>query len=220
MIPRIILHNSVSLDGSHVNFPVDMGAHYQVVSRIPHDVYLFGSVTALVGLEMSGEPLPEEHPADFFRPDRSPELPLWVIPDSGGKLFGKLHALRRFEYCRDILILTSEETPDDYLRYLDDRHHDYIQAGKEKVDYRQAFAILGKRFGVKTILADTGRTFGNLLIIRKMVSEISLLIHPVIIGAGNEGLFSGIPEPFNLKLTGYEKIGEGLVWIRYSLEIH
>ena len=48
----------------------------------------------------------------------------WVIPDTRGVLKGLLHVLRRFEYCRDVIILVSERTGADYVAYLDERDYD------------------------------------------------------------------------------------------------
>ena len=37
MIPKIILHNSISLDGSLINFDVDMETHYKIAGSFKPD---------------------------------------------------------------------------------------------------------------------------------------------------------------------------------------
>jgi len=51
---KTIMHNSVSLDGSFINFDVDMGLHYQIASRLQPDAHLIGSdtVTAVLSYTM------------------------------------------------------------------------------------------------------------------------------------------------------------------------
>ena len=53
---KTIMHNSVSLDGSFINFDVDMGLHYQLASRFKADAHLIGSETVRAGGELYGIP--------------------------------------------------------------------------------------------------------------------------------------------------------------------
>jgi len=48
-------------------------------------------------------------------------------------------------YLKDLIILVSETTPQEYLEYLKERHYDFITAGKDHADYRKAFEILNER---------------------------------------------------------------------------
>ena len=61
MLPKVIMHNSISLDGSVKDFEVNMGLHYQIAGSYGADVHLIGSNTAKIGMEMF---LPEIPP--FF----------------------------------------------------------------------------------------------------------------------------------------------------------
>ena len=73
------------------------------------------------------------------------------------------------------------------------------------------------KYNVKTILTDTGKILGILLINQGFVSEISLLIHPIIVGKNSYNIFESINKNVNLKLSRYEKI-EDLIWINYTVE--
>jgi 2,5-diamino-6-(ribosylamino)-4(3H)-pyrimidinone 5'-phosphate reductase len=194
---KVILHNSVSLDCSLTGFEIDIGLHYEIAGEYKADAHLIGSATALTGLQMS--PMAEETQDDFHPPYRDPSLPLWVVIDSKGALSGKLHNFRRFEYCRDVLILISESTPASYRRYLEERKYLHHAVGKNKVDCRKALEILSKEYRVNTVLVDSGNTLGCHLQDEGLVDEISLLVHPVVIGEKGNGMFGRLKVPQNLK---------------------
>ncbi|OFY57665.1 MAG: hypothetical protein A2V50_00820, partial [Bacteroidetes bacterium RBG_19FT_COMBO_42_10] len=155
MKSEIIIHNSVSLDGSLTGFMPDMELHYRIAGDYKPDAHLIGSETIIKGNEMFGDGIPDEVPSDFEQPQRDKSLPWWIIVDSGGKLKGILHTCRRFEYCRDVIILVSESTPADYLEHLKDRNYNFIITGKEKVDLNMAVDRLREKFGIFRILTDT-----------------------------------------------------------------
>ena len=59
---------------------------------------------------------------------------------------------------------------------------------------------------------------GNLLIEQGLVSEISLLVHPLIVGTKAENLFSNLPNNIKLKLLKNETLEDGHVWLTYTVE--
>jgi len=217
MLPKVILHNSVSLDGSLTNFEPNMGLHYQIAGKYNADAHLIGSNTVKVGVELYGGDVPLEEKQDFAKPERSERLPYWVIPDTKGILKGLLHTCRRFEFCRDVIVLVSEETPAEYVRHLEERNYDYHIVGKKHVDLERALELLSKKYGVKTVLADTGRILGNLLLNQGFVKEISLLIHPVIVGTTSYNMFSNSNKTSKLKLRKKETLEKNYVWLVYTL---
>jgi len=218
MLPKVILHNSVSLDGSLTNFEPNMELHYQIAGKYNAEARLIGSNTVKVGVELYGGAVPPEEKADFRKPERSESLPYWVIPDTKGILKGLLHTCRRFEFCRDVIVLVSEETPAEYVRHLEERNYDYHIVGKKHVDLERALELLSKKYGVKTVLADTGRILGNLLLNQGFVKEISLLIHPMIVGTTSYNMFSNANKTSKLKLCKKETLEKNYVWLVYTLE--
>lgn len=217
MLPKVILHNSVSLDGSLTNFEPNMELHYQIAGKYNADAHLIGSNTVKVGAELYGGTVPPEQMRDFTKPERSESLPYWVIPDTTGILKGLLHTCRRFEFCRDVIVLVSEETPKEYVRHLEERNYDYHIIGKKHVDLERALSFLSEKYGIKTILADTGRVLGNLLLNHGFVNEISLLIHPVIVGTTSYNMFSDVNN-MKLKLRQSEMLEKNYVWLVYVPE--
>ncbi len=216
MKSEIIIHNSISLDGSLTGFMPDMDLHYKIAREYKPDTHLIGADTIIAGNEMFGEEIPEELPSDFEQPQRDQGLPWWIVVDSRGRLKGILHTCRRFEYCRDVILLVSESTPAEYLSHLKERNYSYVIAGKGKVDLKSAIAKLAELYNIRKILTDTGRVLGNLLINMELVNEISILIHPLVVGEKCYPMFSDVRKDLNLKLRKSESFENGCVWNVYS----
>jgi len=218
MLPKIIIHNSISIDGSLTNFEPNMGLHYQIAGGYKPDIHLIGSNTIKEGIELYRGDVPQEEKKDFEQPERNHSLPYWVIIDTHGDLKGLLHTCRRFEFCKDVIVLVSEKTPKTYLNHLKERNYDYHIVGKDYVNLKKSLELLSAKYQVKTILTDTGRILGNLLLNQDFVSEISLLIHPVIVGNKMYNMFSDINKNLNLKLFKMEILEKQYLWLVYTIE--
>lgn len=219
MKTEIIIHNSVSIDGSLTGFLPDMGLHYKIAGDYKPDAHLIGADTVIRGNEMFGEGIPDEIQSDFLQPERPEYLPWWIIVDSGARLKGMLHTCRRFEYCRDVIILISEKTPADYIDHLRERHYRFIKTGIDKVDIISAVKKLNTDLGITKILTDTGRVLGNILIDLGIVSEISLLIHPLVVGEKCYNMFGNLKENKSFSLIKSEQFDNGCIWAVYRAEI-
>ncbi|MFC1871516.1 dihydrofolate reductase family protein [Chloroflexota bacterium] len=219
-VPKIIMHNSVSLDGSFIDFDVDMELHYQIASRYQADANLIGSTTIKSGIEIYGGKIPPENKADFTKPDRDPALPYWIIVDTQGITRGLLHTCRSFEFCKDVIVLISRQTSKDYIDYLNERNYDYLVCGNEHVDYEKAFNILNTKYGRKTILVDSGPTLNGLLLGGGLIDEISLLVTPVLVGKRSDKLLAHLnleSQNVNLELLTCEDLDKGHVLLRYKV---
>jgi len=165
---------------------------------------------------MYGE-IPAEKESDFKKPYKDSSLSYWVIPDTKGSLRGLLHFCRRYEYCKDVIVLISKQTPSEYVNYLKEREYDFHIAGENEVDLPAALALLSDKYDGKRILADTGRILSNLLIEKNLVSEISLLIHPIIVGVRAYNIFSNINRTPALKLRKKQVFPKGYIWLVYDV---
>jgi 2,5-diamino-6-(ribosylamino)-4(3H)-pyrimidinone 5'-phosphate reductase len=213
--PEVIMHNSISLDGRITGFDADLGLHYRIVGEYEAEIYLIGSNTALTGAESASPETPPETAEDFRKPERGKTLSYWVIPDTRGRLRGKLHVLRRFEYCRDIIVLVSRATDRGYVAWLDERGYDHIDCGEDHADYEAAFGILAEKYGAGKILVDSGPVLGGVLLGRGLVDEISLLVHPVLAGRKARSLFENIDPDYpgtGLDPVRNENLGNGCLW--------
>jgi 2,5-diamino-6-(ribosylamino)-4(3H)-pyrimidinone 5'-phosphate reductase len=224
MLPRVILHNSISLDGKLENYMPDVALHYEIVARWQADAYLAGSNTIL---KQEAEMPPEdeaasESPVVFEPPQKDPNdpRPLLIVPDSRGRV-RSWYALRQAPYWRDCIALCSEATPQAYFDYLDARHFEYIVAGHDHVDLRAALEELSTRYGVKTVLLDSGGTLNGVMLRVGLVNHLSLLVNPCLVGGSTPNSFfrdtdveQGV---IQLKLTDVEQPNENVVWLQYDV---
>ncbi len=213
---KVIVHNSVSLDGSLLGFAVDMAAHYRVAGGFRPGIHLVGSNTALAGLRMFHRKLPSEQEKDLRKPQASARLPLWVIPDSQGKLKGKLHVLRQSRLCRDVVILTTSATPQGYLRYLTERDYDWHYMGNGPIHYAHAFEVLAREYRARVLLSDSGPMLSGILLDAGLVDEVSLLVHPFVVGAGRLAMFAGVKNGVTLHLAKSRTIA-GKPWLLFRV---
>ncbi len=217
MNQEIIIHNSISIDGSLTGFMPDMDLHYKIAGDYKPDAHLIGADTVITGNDMFGQGIPDELPSDLIKPERPDYLPWWIIVDSGARLKGMLHTCRRFEYCRDVIVLVSGKTPDNYLDHLRERNYRFIKTGNDKVDLISALEKLRIEAGVTKILTDTGRVLGNILIDLGIVSEISLLIHPLAVGEKSYNMFGNLKKIKSFSLTKSEHFDNGCIWAVYKI---
>jgi 2,5-diamino-6-(ribosylamino)-4(3H)-pyrimidinone 5'-phosphate reductase len=178
---------------------------------------LVGSNTVKIGIDMFGG-VPPEIKQDFVKPEKADELSYWVIPDTKGSLQGMLHYCRRSEFCKDPIILVSKQTPQSYLDYLKERKYDHYLVGENEVNLPQALSLLSERYNTTHLLADTGRILSNVLLEQNLVSELSLLVHPVIVGSNAYPMFSNLKRAVKLKLLREQVPAPGYVWLTYSID--
>lgn len=218
MFPKVIIHNEISLDGSIKGFDVNMGTYYRIAIGYQPDIILVGSITAR---EVITEISPETE-NDLKKPEstKGDNRPYWVIPDSRGILKGLLHVIRRFEYSRDVIILITDDTPSSYIDYLKKRKYDYIISGKEYIDYRKALEVLVERYGSKTILTDSGGILNSILLEHGLVTEISIIISPDLVGRNGTNLFRSLnlPSGLRLKLIRNKVIDDNFVLLIYKVQ--
>lgn len=216
------MHNAISLDGSILHFEPDLGLFYRITADFSTDMVLVGSNTAKTGVEMFYSEPPEEEASDYIKPlDKSQYCVPWLIPDSKGILKGMLHVLRRYEHCRDIIVLLSESTPAWYIKYLEERNYDHFVVGHDHVDLLKALELVAERYEVRTITTDAGVTLNCHLLEKGLVDEISLLVSPVIVGNISVNLFSKLHSPsggMKLEMIKQEVLEKDHLWLMYRVK--
>ena len=223
MIPYVIIHNAVSVDGRIDWFPADIGKFYELAATWKEDATLAGTDTLIKAYPEERITPEDEEAFEHVKPKPDDTRPLLVIPDSRGRLRHILHLLRHEPYWRDTVILTSANTPHSYLNYLDKRNIAYIKAGEDHVDYKKALEELNSRYGIKVIRVDSGGTLNGVLLRARLVNEVSVLIHPYLVGGISPGLMFRAPDlilatdVIKLRLIQVEQHGEGLLWLRYEV---
>jgi len=223
MLPNVILHTAMSLDGRITNFPADLDLYYGLAAQWNPDAILFGSGTILAAVrDNPALEVPPDHEEIFATPEdaQADPRPLLVIADSRG-MVRCWDAIRKWPYMRDVLALCSSSTPQEYLGYLADRRIGTVIAGEDRIDMRAALEALNRQYGVKVLRVDSGGTLNSVLLHAGLVDEVSVLIHPFIAGGKadptlSDPLKAGIPDlQVSLRLQSAEVVKDGIVWARY-----
>jgi 2,5-diamino-6-(ribosylamino)-4(3H)-pyrimidinone 5'-phosphate reductase len=222
MLPRVIIHNQVSVDGRFDWIAPDLALFYGVAASFGEEATLAGSNTIVAGypkeaghLELGGDYEPPQR-------DAGSDLPLLVVPDSRGRI-RVWHLLLKEEYWRDAVALVSSTTPTEYLDYLEKLQVDYIVAGDDHVDMRAALEKLNSRYGVKVVRADCGGTLNGVLLREGLVDEVSLLLSPCLVGGTEPRSIFVAPEltaaegAIDLRLERMEKLDGDVVWLLYKV---
>ncbi len=231
MLPHIVIHNTISLDGRLdwvSDSPETMMIHYEMAFHWQPDAILMGadSIYALGGHE------PEEGAPEEPRPRQKPlppgtenlvanPRPLLIVPDSRGRIHN-WHLLLAEPWWRDIIVLCSVATPASYLDYLDKKRIPYLIAGTDHVDIISALERLQLDYGIDSVRTDCGGTLNGVLLRLGLVREISVIVAPSLAGGHSPlTLFrdpSGADVPhMELTLTHLEKVRNGFVWLRYDV---
>jgi 2,5-diamino-6-(ribosylamino)-4(3H)-pyrimidinone 5'-phosphate reductase len=219
--PFVVVHNITSVDGRLDGFMPDVGQYYDAAAALEADCMLAGSDTILKAIEAEGigpdRDVPQEPPAV----DPDDERQLLVIADSKGRI-DVWQALREAGYWRDVMALVSQTTPKKYLENLKKRHVSCIVAGEERIDFKSALEELGRQ-GVKKVRTDSGGTLNGVLLRQGLVDEVSVLVHPVLVGGTTAASIYRAPDPqpgdrpIDLQIIGSRRLRNGVVWLRYKV---
>ena len=222
MLPRVILHNMVSVDGRMDWFTPDVGLYYEIASRFDEDAMLSGSNTILA------MPAAEEQLEEADQISEPPEVDadaarrLLVVVDSRGRV-QNWRFLRRQPYWRDVAALCCGTTPQSHLEYLEREQVAYIVTGEEHVDLRAALEELNGRYGVQVVRVDSGGILNGLLLRAGLVDEVSVLIDPSLVGGTSPRSIFTAPDlassegVIGLKLMHLERFEGDVVWLRYEV---
>ena len=221
--PYIVCHMMTSIDGRidcAMTSQLDgVDDYYRTLNALNVPTTVSGRVTA--ELEMA-------EPGVFTAKDKTPygkegfskaadAAGYEVVVDTHGKLLWPDAAGMDKPY----LILTSQQVPQEYLRYLDGQHISWIACGEEKIDLARACEILAAEFGVERMGIVGGPAINTAFLDAGLLSEVSILMGPGIDGRKEmPSVFDGRAMDYpltHLRLTDVEKCDSGAVWLRYAL---
>ena len=121
-----------------------------------------------------------------------------------------------------LVCIVSERASRKYLEMLRKQEISWIAVGKENIDLNAAMTILYEQFHVKRLALLGGGHINGGFLQAGLIDEVSLLVAPGIDGRKNgTSVFDGIVEmenlPKHLHLTGLERLGNDVIWLRYRL---
>lgn len=210
----MILHNAVSVDGRIDGFEPQIGLFYELARSFGEDATLAGADTILAAAAVSETAPPVVPP---------PNGPLLAVTDSRGRI-GDWLPLLGAGIWRDVLSLCARDTPRSYLGHLDECGVRYAQCGDARVDLRAALELLAQDHGARTVRVDSGGLLNGALLRSGLVDEISLLVHPVVVGGRSpKSMFVADDLPTGelgiaLAQPSIEQLADGLLWLRWRIE--
>ena len=89
--------------------------------------------------------------------------------------------------------------------------------GEKHVSLRDSCELIKAKYDVNTILTDCGRILGNLLLNQGLIDEISLLIHPVIVGENAYNIFTMVTKKIQLDLLKNKRLEDSYAWLVYKV---
>lgn len=220
MLPRVIQFNGMSLDGRMDWLTGDMGLYYGLAAQWSAEAMLSGSETMLTAYASATE-LPEE---EATQPNEMNPLavPYLVIVDSRGQI-RTWRRIKHEPYWHNVVMLCSHNTPRESLEYARQCGVGCIAAGDDHVDLRAALEELNARYNIQTIRVDSGGRLNGALLRAGLVDEVSVLIHPRLVGGTSPSSIFVAPdltEPegsIPLKLIHLERLQDDIVWLRYQV---
>jgi 2,5-diamino-6-(ribosylamino)-4(3H)-pyrimidinone 5'-phosphate reductase len=212
MLPYVVIHNAVSIDGRMDHLNVNMELYYSLISTWKEDLTLCGSETML------------KAELDAWEHDGStnPSCPLLAVVDSRGR-FRKWSKVVPSMYWREGIALCSESTPRSHLEYLKKEGIEVMTAGEERVDLRAALERLADERSVKVIRVDSGGALNGALLRAGLVDEVSVMVQPQLIGGTSPSSILQVEDlgpgdrPAEAELMSSETLEGGVVWLRYRM---
>ena len=221
MLPHVILHIGMSVDG-RIDWGVgDEGLYYELAARFKADAMLTGSRTMLMAY--AAQDMPQEDDEALESRELHPlHVPLLVVVDSRGQVRG-WSQIKKEPYWRNAMALCSRSTPLEYLDYLQKCHVEYVVTGNDRVDLRAALEELNARYGVKTVRVDSGGILNGALLRAGLVDEVSVLIGPCLVGGTTPRSIFVAPDLTSaegvipLRLIHMEAVRGDTIWLRYEV---
>lgn len=217
--PEVVIHVAVSADGRTTGFVPRMDLFYGLLPIWGEDVTLAGSETIRVALEeFSSDAMPVA--AEDAPPEG--ERPLLVIVDSGGRITD-FEPLRAFPFWRDIVVACSRATPPAHLAALETAGVGTIVTGDERVDLAALLAELEARYAARVVRVESGGVLNGVLLRAGLVTEVSLLVHPVLLGGASPASMFRAPDlegpegAIDLRLLEVRHLVGDAVWLRYAV---
>lgn len=223
--PYIICHMVESIDGR-----IDCG----MVDKISGDEYYTSLNSLDCKASIEGRVTMEHYyamPDKFVAKDKTPigEKRVFKATDRNDfHICPDTHGILKWESAimedgRPLMILTSENVPDEYIDYLREKGISYIATGKVGINLADAMETLVSKFDVKRLAVLGGGLINGGFLAADLIDEVSLLLTPGIDGReGWRAMFDGIADqskiPTKLSLQSVEKKANDVLWIRYKIE--
>jgi 2,5-diamino-6-(ribosylamino)-4(3H)-pyrimidinone 5'-phosphate reductase len=218
MLPKVIVHTEISVDGRMDWMQDDGFLYYRVISDWHPDAMLSGSTTMLVAY-----PTPDsEEQLAAEAPEKQPGLQRLVVVDSRGQI-RSWRQIQQGEWWGEVTVLCSSTTPQAYLDHVEALGIDTIVVGEGHVDLRAALEALHDRYGIEVVRVDSGGILIGALLRAGLVDEIRVLLNPSLVGGTSPRSCFVAPDLpsadgiLPLRLTKVDNVEGDFVWLNYDV---
>ena len=176
--PYIVCHMMTSLDGridcAMTEQLPGVQEYYQILEALQAPTTVSGRVTAQLEMALPGDfQAKDSTPVGKEAFSRKTDAPGYeVVADTHGKLLWPDAGQEE----KPLLILTSEQVPQEYLTYLDGRNISWLATGKERIDLARATEILATEFGVERMAVVGGSAINTSFLDAGLLDEVSILV--------------------------------------------
>jgi len=177
MLPKIILHTEVSVDGRMDWMLDDKFLYYRMIADWKLDAMLSGSNTMLVAYPEPDTPETQAAPP----PEKATGMQRHLVVDSRGRL-RCWRQMQQSDWWGEVTLLCSQATPLEYVEAVKSLGVDVIIAGEDHVDLRAALEEAHARYGIEVVRTDSGGKLHGALLRAGLVDEVSVLLNPCLVG--------------------------------------
>jgi 2,5-diamino-6-(ribosylamino)-4(3H)-pyrimidinone 5'-phosphate reductase len=222
MLPKVIIFDNISLEGRIDGFNIDDELYYSVANEWSLDAVLMSNNTLLEKFLSKNDNKDEDTDYEEEKIDKIDSRPLLVVPDSQGKIRIWNEVLKT-HFFRDILVLCSRSTPQEYLDFLEERYIKFMVIGYDEVNLGTALEELNIQFGVKNLRVESGGKLNGLLLRDDLVDEVCVLIYPNLVGGISHDSIYYAPDlkseegVIDLKLLKMEKLKNEIILLHYRI---
>ncbi len=218
MLPRVVLHTEVSVDGRMDWMLDDDFIYYRAIADWQVDAILTGSATMLAAYSEADAPEMLTTPP----PEKPQNMQRMLVVDSRGQL-RCWRQMQQSEWWGEVTLLCSHATPPAFVENVRHMGVDVIIAGEDHVDLRAALEEVHARYGVGTIRTDSGGVLHGALLRAGLVDEISVLLNPCLTGGTSPRSTFVAPDldsrdgVIPLRLLEVKNVEGDVVWLRYAV---
>ncbi len=217
-LPFLTLKMAQSLDGAvglrngeRTQLTGEKAAAHVRSLRYEHDAVMVGVQTAIV-----------DDPQLTVRPYKRRAVPYArIVVDSSARL--PLASKLVTDLTKAVTIVaTTERAPHDRVEALKSAGAEVLVAATDssgRVDVRDLLAQLGRR-GMLGVLCEGGPTLGGALLDAGLVSEIQLIVAPVVLGTAAEApVILGLSKPVETRIAAVRRLGDDVLIVAHPKTI-
>lgn len=228
--PYIICHMMSTIDGK-----IDSGVkgidilddYYDLYSKIEKTLkpqaWMCGRVTAEMFAIGVGTELPkskkEINQEDYLAPITIANF--LIVVDTKGLLRWESNIITFGDQTKhQLAILVTNDTPKDYLFYLQDNKITYIYVGENEINFSLLSQKLKQKLNIDILALVGGARLNGSVMAAGLVDEISLLLTPIVLNkTDSPSLFENKNDKIDIKkykLFELKQLEEDTIWLRYK----